>query len=109
MTSPLFYSSAHNSTTTPTSVVEVLLIEDNPPDAEIVVEMLWEEVSASAMNFTYAQRLDEALHLLNEHKFSIILADLSLPDAYGLEVVIRLQSAAPSLPIVVLSGGTDTA
>jgi DNA-binding response OmpR family regulator len=45
-------------------------------------------------------------HLLVEGA-SCILLDLSLPDAHGLEAVDRVQSFAPDVPIVVLSGLDD--
>ena len=37
----------------------------------------------------------------------MVLLDLSLPDSHGLETVIRIRTAVPSVPIVVLSGLTD--
>ena len=44
---------------------------------------------------------------LAEHAVDIILLDLGLPDAQGLEAVRRAHAAAPRVPLVVLTGLDD--
>ena len=39
--------------------------------------------------------------------FQIILADLSLPDARGLDSVTQLRAVAPRVPMIVLTGLQD--
>jgi signal transduction histidine kinase len=51
--------------------------------------------------------LCEAEKYLSENAVDIILLDLGLPDAQGLEVVRRTQTAAPHVPLVVLTGLDD--
>ena len=84
----------------------LVLIEDNPGDAVLVREMLrssWPGEFA----FEHFDRVSAARdHLLLEGA-SCILLDISLPDAHGLEAVDRVQSFAPDVPIVVLSGLDD--
>lgn len=111
MPSPLFHRHQSNSVgpLIAGAVMDVLLLEDNLPDAEIVMDMLSDEVGPTAVRFAHVERFGDALQLLGERNFSIALADLSLPDTFGLEVVTRLKVAAPSLPIIVLSGGADIA
>lgn len=41
------------------------------------------------------------------HSFSVILLDLSLPDAQGLDTVTQIHQASPDIPIVVMSGLCD--
>lgn len=111
MSSPLFHRHQSNSVgpLIAGAVVDVLLLEDNLPDAEIVMDMLSDEAGPTAVRFTHVERFGDALQVLSERTFSIALADLSLPDTFGLEVVTRLKVAAPGLPIIVLSGGADIA
>ena len=45
--------------------------------------------------------------LLRTSEVELILADLSLPDAYGLEVVHQCSSFAPEVPIIVLTACRD--
>ena len=79
----------------------ILVVEDNPGDARLIAEAL-RGVSDSTQA-EYADCLDEALNLLASRPFDVVLLDLSLPDSYGLETVKRVCSAAPHVPIVVLT------
>jgi signal transduction histidine kinase len=54
-----------------------------------------------------AESLERGLGLLLEQDFQIVLADLSLGDAGGIEIVKRLHERHPTLPLIVLSGLED--
>ena len=56
---------------------------------------------------THVKRLTEAETYLAQHGVEIILLDLGLPDAQGLEAVRRVRAAAPRVPLVVLTGLED--
>lgn len=88
------------------TTLRVLLVEDNPGDARLV-ELLLSEVVSPAFDITRSATLGEAFERLTENEFDVTLLDLSLPDASGLDSVNALQSAAPYLPLVVLSGMAD--
>jgi PAS domain S-box-containing protein len=92
---------------TQVATVRVLLVEDNPGDAQLVEIMLSEAGSSAGFEVAHAGTLGEALGRLAEASFNIILLDLSLPDLSGLETVSRMRKAAPRTPIVVLSGYDD--
>ena len=51
--------------------------------------------------------LTEALAHLEANKVDLILTDLSLPDAKGMETLHKLSPKAPGVPIIVLSGYDD--
>ena len=88
-------------------MLRVLLIEDNPGDA-LLIKCMLEEVGRDNVRLeSSVDRISGALALLAEHPFDVVLADLSLPDAYGLESVTRLLAQAPEIPIVVLTGTDD--
>ena len=82
----------------------ILLIEDNPGDARLVRLML-EESADGLFELQHVDRLEAAWEHLPRAR--CVLVDLSLPDADGLEAVERLQSLAPELPIIVLTGRDD--
>ncbi|MEJ7819126.1 MAG: EAL domain-containing protein [Rubrobacteraceae bacterium] len=88
------------------TTVRVLLVEDNPGDARLV-ELLLSEVISPEFDIAWAATLGEAFERLTENEFDVALLDLSLPDASGLDSVTALQSTAPRLPLVVLSGMAD--
>ena len=84
----------------------VLLIEDDPGDADLLQEIL-EEGEGQQFDLTWVDRLKHGLAQLDQDNIDLILLDLSLPDASGLEGFTRLQNQYPMIPVVVLSGLDD--
>ncbi len=89
-----------------TQAFPVLLVEDNPGDARLVVELLSEETSES-FRITHVEQLADARQQVMEGGTGCVLLDLSLPDAARLEALMQLRAAAPDVPIVILSGLQD--
>ena len=85
---------------------KLLLLEDHDPDA-LFLETLLDERPPSPV-ILRARRLGEALGLVDTEEVELALLDLHLPDSRGLETLRRFQRRAPELPVVVLSGQTDT-
>jgi len=88
--------------------IRVLLVEDNPGDARLFTELV-RDAGAGQWNLIRVDRLSGALDRVRREPFDIILLDLSLPDADGLDTLIRAHAAAPKIPIVVLTGHDDEA
>ena len=86
--------------------IKTLLVEDNPGDARLVREALIEAKDAH-FELTHFERLAPALKMLTDEEVDIVLLDLSLPDESGLKTLDRTHSAAPNVPIVVLTGLDD--
>ena len=84
-------------------VVSVLLVEDSAADAQMTADMLT-FARAPRCELTRAEMLAEALELLEERLFDVVLLDLGLPDADGLGGVRALRAAAPETALIVLSG-----
>jgi predicted heme/steroid binding protein/CheY-like chemotaxis protein len=87
--------------------IRVLLIEDNPGDARQVKDYL-ADYQNPASTVDSKGTLADGIRRLPENKFDVILLDLGLPDSPQRSVTFtRTQSAAPAIPIVVLSGLDD--
>jgi diguanylate cyclase (GGDEF)-like protein/PAS domain S-box-containing protein len=84
----------------------ILLIEDNRGDARLIREMLNEQ-SLHSTELKVAESMSAAQADLAIHNFDIILLDVGLPDAQGLEAVKRARASAPHVPLVVVSGLDD--
>ena len=69
-------------------------------------EMINEE-GAHDTELTHAQCMKEAERHLAEREVDLILLDLGLPDAEGVTAVRRVRTAAPRVPLVVLTGRDD--
>src|SRR5579864_5418605 len=86
--------------------IRVLLVEDNPGDARLLVELL-RETEAGRLKLEQVDRLNTALERLSRERFDLVLLDLSLPDEQGLNTLVRAHACAPKVPIVVLTGLDD--
>src|SRR5271163_1028131 len=84
----------------------LLLVEDNPGDARLIREM-FNEQGATDTELMRVGNMSEAEKCLAEHPVDIILLDLGLPDAQGLDAVRRTHAARPRIPLVVLTGLDD--
>jgi len=81
------------------SHVRLLLVEDGEADARYVGYLTdgWGDV-------THVSRVDAACVALREGDPELVLLDLGLPDASGLDALVRIRAEAPDLPVVVLTG-----
>lgn len=84
----------------------ILLIEDNPADADLIKDELADE-TYPPYSVTIAIRLKDGLELLAVKHFDLVLLDLSLPDCRGLETFLRTFRRHPEVPIVIISGLDD--
>jgi len=84
----------------------ILLVEDNPGDARLTQELL-RETNTVAFETVHVVSLDAALKALDQRDFDIVLLDLSLGDASGIDIVKRMREHCPTVPLIVLSGLED--
>jgi two-component system, cell cycle response regulator len=87
--------------------VRVLLVEDNPESVQLTRNRL--AGPRSPWEVEHADTLQDALGRLRDHAADVVLLDLQLPDARGLEGVNRLSSAFPAVPLVVMTSHHDEA
>ena len=85
----------------------VLLIEDNPGDADLIRLRLVE--GKSPVDVNCVERLSDGLAYLDGTSPSVVLLDLNLPDSQGAETFRRVLAKAPDVPVVILSGQDDEA
>lgn len=86
--------------------VRILLVEDNPGDARLLRETL-REAEGFPFELKHAVRLADAADAFADCAADVVLLDLSLPDAHGLDTVRRMLEVAPGTPIIVLTGTDD--
>jgi DNA-binding response OmpR family regulator len=89
------------------SIKVLLLVEDNPADVRLLREMFYEQGSHTT-ELTQVETIGEAeKHLAASAPPDIILLDLVLADAQGLEAIRRTRVVAPRVPLVVLTALDD--
>lgn len=89
-----------------TPPIRVLLVEDNPGDARLILEML-SDAQAGLFDLEQVDRLEPALARLSQAAVDVVLLDLGLPDSEGMETFHRIHRTAVDQPIVVISGFDD--
>jgi two-component system, cell cycle sensor histidine kinase and response regulator CckA len=86
--------------------VRILLIEDNPGDAQLLEEYLPRNLPFD-LDITHCDRLAKALSALRRSRFDLILSDLFLPDSMGFSTFTQVHELAGDAPIVVLTAWED--
>src|SRR5579859_4853576 len=89
--------------------IRVLIIEDNPADAELACHELRKagfEIKADVV-----QTPEEFLEKLRSHPYDIVLADYRLPGWSGMDALEMVQKEGKEVPFILLSGtvGEETA
>lgn len=92
------------------NVVEILLVEDNPDDADLTMRAL--KKYGLGNHLLHLEDGEEALHYIFGEKNSIpklILLDLKMPKVDGLEVLrkIKADEQKKVIPVVVLTSSKE--
>lgn len=90
----------------PADRTPLLLVEDNPADLRLVAELL-EDAAPGRFRVEPARRLSEGLAALRSGRFAAVILDLSLPDADGAGAIGAVREAAPTTPVIIMSGMLD--
>jgi CheY-like chemotaxis protein len=97
--------------------VEILLVEDNPTDAELCIRALkknnltnrlaWVKDGAEALDFLFSTGAYSGRRLIGGLK--VVLLDLRLPKVDGMEVLRRVKEdrRTRAIPVVVLSSSQE--
>lgn len=93
--------------------LDILLVEDDAEDRALVREVLADialgETGSGRCRARDAGSLAEALEFLGSTSFDVILLDLHLPDAQGLDGLSRLLAAQGLAPVLILTDLHDEA
>ena len=77
--------------------VSVLVVDDDE-----VILRLFEAYLPEAV--TVASCVDEALHLLGQHSYDIVITDYYMPGTNGADLVREVSQRYPEIPVVVMTG-----
>jgi DNA-binding NtrC family response regulator len=81
----------------------VLVVEDDPVSARLVKAVAEKE----GFDVRLAGTQTEALRLADEDEPNLVLIDLQLPDASGLDLLRRLREERPAVPAVIVTASED--
>jgi len=86
--------------------IRLLLVEDDAADARVVERHL-KDAGLNDVNSDWVQTAAEAAERLQKVEYDLVLLDLGLPDAQGLQALRALRAVADLTPIIVLTGSDD--
>lgn len=98
-------------------IVEILLVEDNPQDAEMTIRTLKKnnisnnivhlEDGEQAIDYLFCKGIYSERHITDFPK--VVLLDIKMPKVSGIEVLrqIRENSITKSLPVVILTSSRE--
>ena len=78
--------------------LDVLLVEDNPGDADLVLEAL-SGLRGPRLEITVAESLGGGLAVLGDRSVDAVLLDLNLPDSTGFETLTAVTDAVDFVPV----------
>ena len=99
------------------NVIEILIVEDNPQDAELTIRALKKNNLANyvyvaedgevALDFFFCRGKFESRRFQNQPK--VVLLDLKLPKVSGLEVlrIVKNDKRTSNIPIVVVTSSQE--
>lgn len=88
---------------TETGTYKILIVDDDPNVRKVLCDILKRKGYAilTAKNGT------EAITILEENSFNLVLSDLGLPDISGLEVLQRVKTDYPFTEVIILTGNAS--
>lgn len=78
----------------------ILVVEDNPNARQLLVRIL----SGIGHQIVQADDGDEALRLLDAHRFDLVITDLGLPHTTGFGIISHVRKKWPRLPVILVTG-----
>ena len=101
------------------SLVDVLIVEDNPDDAELTIRELKKHTKSA--KYFHVKDGEEALHFIFgtgkyaktrtiDHLPGIVLLDIKMPKVSGIEVLAKIKSdpRTQQIPVVVLTSSNES-
>jgi DNA-binding response OmpR family regulator len=78
----------------------LLVVDDEAP----IRELLSEYLRKHGYEVSVAATANEAVRLSNESTVHLMILDIGLPDADGLELLEIVKTSHPNLPVIMLTG-----
>ena len=83
--------------------LKLLLIEDNPGDANLIRSLLAETTNSHLLDLLHVETRRAGKTRLGEERFDAVIADLDLLDSKGIDTLQRLVAAATETPVIVMT------
>lgn len=82
---------------------KILIVDDEPHVCELLVRWLTPE----GYNCVTAFEAGRAMHLLQEEKFDLVLADIMLPGMSGIDLLVFIKGQFPDVAVLIVTAVDD--
>jgi two-component system invasion response regulator UvrY len=82
-------------------MIRVIIVDDHPVVRRGLKQIIAAEPDMQVVG--EAENAREALRVIRETACDVVVLDITLPDASGLDVLSRLKSELPTLPVLIMS------
>ncbi|MGD9025537.1 MAG: response regulator, partial [Desulfobacterales bacterium] len=79
---------------------KILLVDDDP----FILEGIGADLESQGFNLTEASSGDQALELLSERNFDLVITDLVMENVDGLQVLKKAKAINPDMMVIILTG-----
>ncbi|MCZ6773340.1 MAG: EAL domain-containing protein [Proteobacteria bacterium] len=86
--------------------LRILLIEDDAIETELIRGQIFDS-ARSVITLDHATHLATGIEKMRDNRYDLVLLDLNLPDARGLENLRGVKASAPATPIIILTNVED--
>ena len=83
-----------------TSAYSVLVVDDEPS----IGKLLKKELSSPARSIQTAETAHQAREMLRRSIFEVVILDLRLPDADGLDLLVEVRQHLPDVEVIIITG-----
>ena len=83
----------------PTTAPRILIVDDEVEITEILADLLSEDYQCLK-----AASAEQALDLLGQHQFQLVISDITMPGMSGLEMIPHVKALSPETVVVMISG-----
>lgn len=91
-----------------TKKYNIVVVEDNPGDYTLIEDYLEEKFLLPKIYWAKNHKEAKALFSDESIKSDVVLLDLSLPDKSGEELITEISPCCHDIPLIVLTGYSDT-
>lgn len=86
-----------------TKGLNVLLVEDD----RFLQTTIADHLTSRGMEVHQAMNGHEALVLISQHRYDLVLADIIMPEMDGLEMLSHIRRRLPTLPVIMITSSRD--
>jgi two-component system, NarL family, invasion response regulator UvrY len=87
-------------------MIKIMIADDNPVILNSIRKILTAQPDFQIV--CEASGGLQAIEMVRDNELDVVVLDVNMPDMHGLDVLIHLKKNYPSLPVLMLSGFSDS-